>query len=408
MFKASIRRKVAMTLSAAQLAGTAQGTAMEDALASYEAYRKVVADTTAMAGDRAAQELARKHGLEILNVTWEDTGRAKGSAVGPNISDLTLQVAQVHPRTEARAHALMPVIRHPNFADKSADLRLDDFFILVGNEKGRAPSKLGLGKLLADPRKYLSKPGSWKGKRSSLLAPRDTKVLVSAQACFLPVPKGGEAEFTPALFNYQSYEGDPAVLSILATREGTSVTVIENRRGDAAGYGGQALYFNQNGERAPFTGKRLSDFKAAGGTDGASPKAAGEEGLNMVLLIQVPLKQRNPRRGGFLGFDGVSEGVQFSAAGAMRGSSDVEAAVIGHGKPQGPFIEMAGLDIERDERFPIRVTVQFYKATSNGVVSEKDMAELAAQIRRVYERSDYVGSLVVDGPTRRRTEHAGG
>lgn len=92
-------------------------------------------------------------------------------------------------------------------------------------------------------------------------------------------------------------------------------------------------------------------------------------------------------------------------ASVMRGAaSNVEAAVIGHGKPQGPYVEMADLDIERDERYPIRVTVQFYKATSNGVVSEKDMAELAAQIRRVYEQSDYVGSLVVDGPTKRRTE----
>jgi hypothetical protein len=34
------------------------------------------------------------------------------------------------------------------------------------------------------------------------------------------------------LFNYQSRAGDPAVLAILATREGTSVTVIDNQ-GDA-------------------------------------------------------------------------------------------------------------------------------------------------------------------------------
>lgn len=408
MLNGNIRRKLAMTLSAAQLAagpGQAAGTSMEDSLRAYEAYQKVVADTVAMVGDRTAQELARKNGLQVMNVTWEDTGRFKGSSVGPNISDMTIQVAQVHPRTEARTLALMPVIRYPNFEDKTADLRLKDFQILVGNEKGTGLKRVGLKKLLEDPRRFLSKPDSWPGAQRSLLAPRDEKLLVSAQACFLPIPKAGEAEFNPALFNYQSYAGDPAVLTILATREGTSVTVIDNARDSAGNWGGQRLFFNSKGEKAAFTGKRLSDFKAEGGPSGPSASAAGEEGLNMVLLIQVPLKQKKPRS---YGFADASEGLQMAAAGmAVRGASDMEAAVIGHGKPQGPFTEMDGNPIERDERFPIRVTVQFYQGTSNGVVTDKDMAALAAQIRRVYEQSDYVGSLVVDGPTKRRTEHDG-
>lgn len=43
--------------------------------------------------------------------------------------------------------------------------------------------------------------------------------------------------------------------------------------------------------------------------------------------------------------------------------------------------------------------MQFYKATSNGVVSEADIAE---QINRVYKQADYVGSLVVEGRTELR------
>src|SRR5262249_22066750 len=135
-----------------------------------------------------------------------------------------------------------------------------------------------------------------------LLADRDTHVLVSAQACFLPVPKEGIAEFNPVLFNYQSRPGDPAVLAILATREGTSLTVVDNDRdrvGDG-GFWGQQLYFNQKGERARFTGQRLSDFKQSGqqGSGNDGPVVAGKKGLNMVLLIQVPLKQKpKPPRG---------------------------------------------------------------------------------------------------------------
>ena len=81
--------------------------------------------------------------------------------------------------------------------------------------------------------------------------------------------------------------------------------------------------------------------------------------------------------------------------------------MIGHGPVEGPFTEIDHLKIERDPRFPIRVTVQFYKATSNGIVSEADMAEIADQIERVYANGEYVGSLVVDGASDRPTEYDG-
>jgi len=39
--------------------------------------------------------------------------------------------------------------------------------------------------------------------------------------------------------------------------------------------------------------------------------------------------------------------------------------------------------------------VQFYQATSNGVLAAADVKSLRAQIRKVYAMADYVGSLVV-------------
>jgi len=177
----------------------------------------------------------------------------------------------------------------------------DHFLVLVGNEKGLPLKKITLRQLLSDPRCYLHDPRSWKGKRTSLLAPnRDSHVLASAQACFLPIPRDGIAGFNPVLFNYQSCKGDPAVLTILATREGTSVTVIDNQR-DGFRVGrtwGQRLLFNQNGQRCSLTGKRKSDFPAEGqSAAGQSTPPSGESdraGLNLVLLIQVPLKQKHP------------------------------------------------------------------------------------------------------------------
>jgi hypothetical protein len=384
------------------------------AVQAYSAYKKVVDDTAAMVSQAEAQALAKKYGLEILPVTWEDTGRYKGSSVGPNISDMTIQIQQMDPKTEQFHLTCMPVIRYPNFADKTADIHPDKFFLLVGNESGKELRKVSLSEFLGDIRQFMSDPKSWKGDRKSLLASkRDTHVLVSAQACFLPVPKEGLAEFNPVLFNYQSYKGDPAVLTILVTREGTSVTVIDNTRDrfQAGQTWGQRLFFNQKGQRASLTGKRLSDFLAGreGETDhGGKPTvtAAGQAGLNMVLLVQVPLKQKKPMVREYYGTtDAGGGGGGFYLERAAR--SDVEEAVIGHGKVEGPFTEVDGLEIERDDRFPIRVTVQFYKATSNGVVSPEDMEAIAKQIQRVYEEADYVGSLVVGGATGRPTEYDG-
>ena len=72
--------------------------------------------------------------------------------------------------------------------------------------------------------------------------------------------------------------------------------------------------------------------------------------------------------------------------------SDVEQAVLGHGPNLGPYNEGRGLRLVRDPKFPVRVTVQFYKATSNGVVSEKDLDGIARSIGGVYEHADAVGS----------------
>ena len=216
-------------------------------------------------------------------------------------------------------------------------------------------------------------------------------------------------QWSTSVHEGHDYPADPAVLTILATREGTSITVIDNQRDafDAGRTWGQRLFFNQNGERASLTGQRKSDFLAdtrrSESTESTiSPDDAGSEGLNMVLLIQVPLKQKEPMQ-----FRGGLEDTEMMLCCAPAEVSDVEEAVIGHGKVEGPFTEIDGLEIERDDRYPVRVTVQFYKATSNGVVSKDDMADIAAQINKVYQHADYVGSLVVEGRTGRPTEYEG-
>lgn len=374
-------------------------------------YADVIAKVVNMPSDYELQSRASEHGLNVVNVMWEDTGRSMGSALGPNISDLTLQVREeVDGGTRT---SLLPVIRHPNFTDKTADVRADKLWVRVGNQnKGGELVAVPLTEVLANMKEYLHDADSMKGS-GNMLADRDTHFLVSAQHVFVPIPRQGKAEFNPVLFNYQSAPSSPAVMTLLITREGMSATVIENRASDMmfGGGWGQQLFFNNAGQKTVFTAERRSDVKARIDRQGetkAGDKGALEEGADMMLIVQIPLKHANRGYLGGLG-SGMGEGEAYesapmddappapSAKGASRRAevSDVERAVLGHGEDLGEFIEMNGLNLVRDKQFPVRVTVQFYKATSNGVVSEADMREVSQSIAKVYASGDYVGSLVV-------------
>lgn len=373
-------------------------------------YAAMVQRVAAMPEDAAAQALVARRKLSILNVLWEDTGRYLGSSVGPNISDVTIEVEMSS--GGRRRTALMPVIRAENFTDVTGDVPLDQFRIPVGNQApgwkvGDPLATVSLRELLADPARYLTLPDKGRIKGGTLLAKRDRHALVSAQATFLPVPAEGEATFWPVIFNYQSTKKNPAVLTLLVTRQGTSATIIDNARDSlGAESWGQRLFFNAGGQRAPLTAERLSAVQKNGVTSNGEAAASLGADANLLMLVQIPLKYRQTRvakaaSGGYLedlgslGMGGVATPAPSSP---HRGRPDVEAAVLGHGPELGPYTELDGLTIERDPRFPIRVTVQFYQATSNGVLSAAVVKSLANQIARVYKNADYVGSLVVPTP----------
>jgi hypothetical protein len=381
-------------------------------------YGETVRRVTGMVSDSILQQRVSRRGLALMNVTWEDTGRFEGSSVGPNISDLTLQVRR---RAERGFESnLLPVIRFPNFSDRTGDIPADRFFVRVGNQRAGAKEanleSVSLTSLLQNIGAYSTDAQSILGT-GSLLAARDTHFLVSAQAVFLPVPKQGKAEFNPVLFNYQSAPNSPAVLSILVTRQGTTMRVIENRASDGASSGGfgQELYFNNAGQRAAFTAERKSDVEAKiaaqGGPKTEDERSALQKGADSIFLIQVPLVVAQRRR-----MEAMPAPMAPSAAGgamkaapaaaesqaSMADKSDVEQAVIGHGPNLGRFQEGFGRRLVRDTRFPVRVTVQFYKATSNGVVSDADLDSIAANIGQVYEHADFVGSLVLPEGDRSR------
>jgi hypothetical protein len=397
-------------------------------------YTQVVERVAGMVRDSDLAARVTRRGLNLVNVTWEDTGRAWGSALGPNITDFTLQVRhaaamrssvepwfadhQLGPPTRWET-TLMPVIRPPNFTDVTGDVPSDRFFVRVGNASHQSLTTVPLADLIRDLGKYAS---SDQLAHVDLSAPRDTHYLVSAQALFLPIPKRGASEFNPVLFNYQSAPGSPAVLAILATREGTSVAVIENHPEDQGVHWGQELYFNAAGQRAYFSAERRSDvvarIAAQGGPRDENELSMLGRGADVMALIQIPLVHDNR---GVLGGPNYAQaggyGYDFSddplSAGGF-GPSDatirvrpgpverLERAVLGHGAALGPFVEGYGTKLVRDTNFPIRITVQFYKATSTGDVSDSDLDAIGKSIASAYTHADYVGSLVVPADDARR------
>ncbi len=386
-----------------------------------QTYSQVVKQVVGMVNDQKAQASVKRRGLNLINLMWEDSGRSLGSSVGPNISDLTLMVR--YRDQGANKADLLPVIRFPNFTDRTGDIPSDRFLVRVGNQKKNgALESVALTDVLKNLKSYVSDPKSIRGSGNFLDA-RDTHFLASAQAVFLPIPKEGRAEFTPVLFNYQSSPGFPAVLTLLISRQGLSATVVENDAGSKSPFGrGQELFFNNHGQRAPLTAERKSDVKARieakGGAKTDDDRSALARGADVLFLVQIPLRQKRPPmqpmamapQTSSMGGGGMAMGKPSAAPPAPMKmapkdeKSDVETAVLGHGADEGVFLEGRNLLLERDPSFPIRVTVQFYKATSNGVVDEKDLDNVASTIGNVYEHADFVGSLVIpDGDPRRPT-----
>ncbi|GAB5587354.1 hypothetical protein Unana1_02254 [Umbelopsis nana] len=428
--------------------------------------------------DAASRSLVQAKGLDIVEVAWEDTARYKNSSVGPNISDMTLLVSGVR----------MPLFRHPNFTDFTWDVPMDQIPLVVGNENGTARKSVSLTD-------YLKNITEYTGLSSSLYSPsRDSHALVSAQSCFLPVPPKQESlvyfgttppvqdptKFDIAIFNYQSSDSDPAVLTIVATSKGTSAQIL-------GGYNsldrmnGQKLYFNNNGSKHAFHAQRLTyDRIQRGETDLTKPMTDEEKQNNAIVVIQVPLKRKvrafsptplfggatsvynsNPFPGAIptsytsssfgLGAEGIKKATYSLASGVRKPGAkpkkqsvpfaysplvpsnvgsfgsppsstafsyptnssdvfscsdyssdayekpvDVENAIISLAPSEGLFPSLKGRDLTRDDRFPVRVTIQWYKVTSTGKVDTAVVDEVSQQMEMAKSKADFWGSLVVD------------
>lgn len=362
---------------------------------------------------RETQDLLHAHGLKAHSITWEDTGRSKGSCWGPNISDMTLI-------TKDNGRQLMPVIRKPNFSDITNDVPIESFQVRVGNEEKGEDKIVSLKEYISNLQNYCPDMKD----ATNLYDSRDTVVLTSTQCCVLPVPKDDKTEFTVQLFNYQSSALHPAVLAILVTKEGTSAQVLTEHN--------QKLFFNNKGRAHWFSVERLESVRkrqnvAKTRVESFKEMTHTEKMDNTIMMIQIPLKVKEQMRGGDFccslsagsanAFsmewasaneaccmaDGDSSVLQRGVSKKKKGHG-MDMGQLGLGSEEGGFVGTKGLKLERDTRFPIRCTYQYYRVTDENYITESNVKDIAEQLNQVLTVSVATGSLVVNEDTKRTTE----
>jgi len=346
----------------------------------------LVSKIVSIASNNELQKFAHKHELNINQITWEDTGRSKGSCMGPNITDMTLRLD--------KDGALLPVIRRPNFSDETADLSIEQFELPVGNENGKDITKIPLRKFLEKPKDFIKTDG----KLESLFdEKRDKEILVSAQYCVLPLYEG-TCEFNVHMYNYQSSSTEPAVLVLVVSSQGTSAQVLN---------GNSPLYFNDNGRACNFKAERMKDVRKREDKSEAMEMTAEEKEKNCLYIYQIPLKIKQEYNNYDLSTNMIEECCfqddcfDFEDCEMERGMDD---AILQKGESHSDFVGVNNKDLERDFQFPIRCTLQFYKVTDSVDITESVFEDMNTKINDVYTKGINQGSLVTNGFTGRSTE----
>lgn len=400
--------------------------------------------------DHKLSSLAKSYGINIMNVAWEDCARTKGSCFGPNISDMTLIVNGTN----------MPLMRKPNYADVSSDQDISKFNVIVGNETNSEKTMISLKEYLESIDKYTGN-----SNLKSMYLPRDEKILTSAQACILPL-SNGEVSFNVKLYNYQSYD-EPAVLILVCSSEGTSAQIVKgrectlyfNKGGLNANYIAERLTDDRKRRGVPLEGAMTNEEKQRNAllifqipliykkreTIYASPSNYNNTNVKKSKYLYYDgdilesMGMYPPNNGlsmygnckGDTNYDDESSEESVGGAGGSMWEDDdwgigdsvtrnapipkvektemitrgFENAVIKTSDGFGKFIGTENRTLVRDDKYPIRCTIQYYKVTDTADITELMIKEIAEQVNKQYESvSDAERGSLVFGVSERKTE----
>jgi hypothetical protein len=310
-------------------------------------------------------------GLAPKTISWDDAARNKNSCWGPCITDVTL-------RTKGGPREQM--VRPDNFTDKTSDLSADKL-------------RLFKGRIAISLRTYLDtiQAGLWQ--------PRDAVVLARSQCCFLPLGGRESVDFAVSAYSYNRNS-----LIIVASAFGTSVY-----RADGST---QELLLDIRGDSHHYQAAKMVDKKSGQVVRDFADMSAQQKQENALYIYQVPIKSKYRSRGGDeVEVEESCEGIglfdtgksRSRGGGGSRGGGptpirDLGAvARLGVGSRVGRTPELDTTELERDARYPITLTIQYYRI-SDGPVSEAAARDVIAKLNALEHASAATGSLVVDAP----------
>lgn len=377
------------------------------------------------------RQVAAKHKMAVNIVSWQDCSRgwnANGSlsSMGSNIADVRIIDSEKRP---------IYTVRSENWDEKLAVVSARDLALIVGNESASV-EKIFKAITLDQ---YLKNAGQY---ASYAKVPLDTnlysedvddKISVRFQTVFIP-SSHYPPQFTTSVYSYATHDAaDPQNLLLYCTSQGTSI------QQDAPGQEKLFLHMNQpNGSASTYWLKAVtSDQKV--GQEQVETKESTQKALqqghavaqrigvkhmgnrfNVVMLIQVPLKQVQQSRGYESILDGGSGGSykSMSFGGMSFGGGGNECCYSfgsrGGGQKKGPpprvgtsvasrvsmgkMEEKAwkGLTCQNFIRHPsqhMTATITMYYVVEGGVPSVADVESAIADIKKLYADCGLVGKL---------------
>ena len=386
------------------------------------------------------QSCQRKGGVyasySCKTVSWDDVTRhtnstGEVSCWGNNITDTYLK---------SKDGVRLFTIRPDNWNEKLGIITASDLAVVAGNTLPTYPQTVS-PMTLTDLLRKIGQHGSYANLDPSTNLSHqelDKKVSIRFQTTFLPLPDGEKTfEFATESYNYNTRsDNDPKNLLLLCTTQGISI--------DQDGRGTRRLFAHTIGGDKSVTRHWLEAEQTRHEVGGAQHETATERAdairrgkatacvigtkamgtrLNVLMTIQVPLKQQTPvqQRGSsgeyvlqsmtmncsnhpkgntddvmLGGFDSDDEcGSFYGGAGSLmahqkhdplerepKGASN--AARVSSGSK---FDDWRGLDITKPERHPsehITVTCVLYYTVANGVPTTEDVVAAIDDMETLY------------------------
>ena len=252
----------------------------------------------------------------------------------------------------------------------------------------------------------------------------DAKCSIRFQTTFIPVQESlsgaGKLEFATEAYNYNTMDdADPRNLVLLCTSQGMAV--------QQDGFGQKQLFHHAvdddgnihrywleaeeskhkvGGEQRETAEERAEAHARGKATSSVIGIRAMGQRFNVLMTIQVPLKQKNPvcmaeEACGWCGCEDSDEEDDFFDRGVEARSAPSSTCRVGQSSAArvsrgSEFDVWPGLSVEFPERHPsehVTITVVMYNAVKGGVPSADDVAAAIDDLEALYQSCSETGLL---------------